>query len=72
MARRRPWPRNADGYRTDAIQNARAIRGIVDDLAGLREYDRQTVRMALAELKVLSADIERYLTLAKFGEPEEE
>jgi hypothetical protein len=72
MARRRPWPENADGYRVNAIVAAREIRGIVDDLSDLREYDRATMRMALNELKVLSADIERWLTLAKFGQPEEE
>ena len=72
MARRRPWPRNADGYRTDAIMNVRAIRDILDDLDGLREYDRQTLRIAIMRMQVLAADIEKWLTLAKFGEPEED
>ena len=72
MARRRPWPENADGYRVNAIVAAREMRNILDDLSGLREFDPRTVRAAVNEMKVLSADIERWLTLAKFGQPEDE
>lgn len=72
MARRRPWPYTADEHRIAAISHARTIRTIVDDLDNLREYDRATIRMAIMRIQVLSADIERKLTLAKFGELEEE
>lgn len=72
MARRRPWPRTADEHRIDSIVLAREIRKIADDLGALAEYDRRTIQMALALMKCHSADIERLLTLAKFGEPEEE
>jgi hypothetical protein len=70
--RRRPWPRNADEHRIAAISSAREIRKIADDLDAMKEYDRATIKLAIAHLQAHSADIQRWLTLAKFGEPEEQ
>lgn len=72
MARRRPWPRNADDHRIATIFLARAIREIAEDLETLHEYDRITIRMAAAQLIRHAADIERRQTLAKYDEPEED
>lgn len=71
MARRRPWPHSSNEHRISAITAARAIRDIADDLGQEREWDRRTIEMALMHIKVYAADIERWLTLAKFGEVEE-
>lgn len=71
MARRRPWPVNADDHRLAAIQLAREIQTIADDLDALKEYDRITVKLAAAKLGRHAAHIEKHLTLAKFGQPEE-
>lgn len=71
MARRRPWPVNADDHRLAALQLARAIQIIADDLDRLKEYDRITVKIAAAQLGRHAAHIEKHLTLAKFGEPDE-
>lgn len=71
MARRRPWPVGANGYRVTAYDLAGAIRDIADDLEKLKEYDRATIQLALAHIKAHAADIQRAMVLAKFGEPEE-
>lgn len=68
MARRRPWPVNADEHRAAAVQLAREIQTIADDLDGMREYDRITVKLAANRISRHAAHIERHLILAKFGE----
>lgn len=71
MARRRPWPVNADEHRLMALQLARQIQIIADDLDAMKEYDRITIKIAAAKLGRHAAHIEKHLILAKFGEPEE-
>lgn len=71
MARRRPWPVNADDHRVAALQLAKAIEIIADDLSAMKEYDRVTITIAAAKLGRHAAHIVKHLTLAKFGEPEE-
>jgi len=72
MAKRLPWPRNADDHRRATIQLAQAIEQIADDVLKLREYDRETVQLALTQISRHAAHIITHQTLAKYGQPEEE
>ena len=72
MARRRPWPVNANEHRIAAAAHFRAVDEIAEDLEGLREVDRHTLMLALAKIRMHTAQGERHLVLAKFGEPDEE
>ena len=69
--RRRPFPRGAEEHRRAAISSAHRIREIADDLNDLNEYDRIVIKLALSEIRLRAGDIERWLTLAKYGVDEE-
>ena len=72
MARRRRWPLNVDDHRIAAAQRFQAIREIVDDLKAQHEVDQHMLNLALAYILMHAADGERFLTLARFGEPVDE
>jgi hypothetical protein len=86
MSRRRPWPISANEHRiagiaaahTTRTEHLAAIETIAVEVDQMRELDRMILQLALSNIRrhvaqadALQADIERHLTLAKFGHPEE-
>jgi Asp-tRNA(Asn)/Glu-tRNA(Gln) amidotransferase C subunit len=86
MSRRRPWPVSANEHRiagiaaahTTRTEHLTAIETILNDMERMKEYDRTLILLAVhrigrhvARIDALQSDIERHLTLAKFGEHSE-
>lgn len=72
MTRRRRWPDGAETQRQNAIAAIRSARDLTEYLRTLSEVDVRILRGVLADILVELSDAERYLVLARLGEPEPE
>lgn len=62
------WPRQADEYRTNAIQRARVGRRIAERIKS--QITQSALRESLAEMATLFIEIELDMTQARVGRDE--